>query len=278
MKLNSKTRKTGDWIQSKYQFRCKIQKIVDVPKTYFYGTDLIKIRRNLTKHNEFVMKPNHLSRGIGIRVLKRDGDFWIDINGEKLTLKDLVDECAVMMRVKRYKGVKAILIEEKINTHPKLNPNGFADMRFIYYYDRFLWCTGRFGNKSSKGYGNTNRGATFGSYIAGKHVSDSRFITSGKVPKEIPFFDEMVLTGQKVSKLFGYVFMSVDMTVDCQGKIKVIESEQMPQIQYYLTDFGVDWINKIIGKNKKIDPNPIKIKKSTKGLSSYFPIKVRKAK
>jgi len=270
-RLNNRTKKPGDWIQSKYQFKDKIQNYVTVPKTYFYGNDITKITESLTKLNEFVLKPNHLSRGIGIRVLKRQGNDYLDRNGDVLTLQDLLDECKVMIHLKRYKGVQGIIIEEIITTHPTLNPNGYADIRMIYYRNRFLFCVGRFGNKKSSGYGNTNRGSNYGSYIGGIHVNDGKFITSGEVPSKIPFFNEMVLEGQKVTRMFGFAFMSVDMTVDVNGRIIIVESEQLPQIQYYLSPTGVRWLREIMDKDFKIAPRQ---NNRSHLLSAYFPVKV----
>ena len=272
--LNKGTRKTGDYIQSKYQFRLKASKVAKVPKVYYYGTDLQKIRNVIMTLDEFVLKPNHLSRGIGIRILKRDGNKFIDPNGDVLTAKDIVDECAMIIRLKRYFGMKAVLIEENITTHPKLNPNGFADIRMFYFKNRFLFCIARMGHKHSNTYGNTNRGASWGAVLNGKFVRDDRFIQSGNIQGSLAFFDQMALTGQKVTSTFGIIFQTIDMTVNTKGEVLVLESEQMPQIQYYLTNKGVDWLDKMTGTPLRIEGSRLK---DRRGLSKYFPGKVRRS-
>lgn len=275
--INSKTQKRGDFIQNKYSFRKKVSGKVLTPEIYYFGTNLIEIKKKMMQLDEFVMKPNHLSRGIGIRVLKRENDKFVDINGDVLSVDDLIDECKIIINKRRYGTTRAIILEKVIHSNKKFNCIGIADIRMIYYKKRIIFAVARIPSKKSMGYGNIVRGANWGAVIGGVYMSDDRFnhptINHGK----LPFWKEMVSAGETVTKLYGITFQAVDLTVDESGKVIVIESERMPQIEYYLSDQGVDWIQKVIKSNIKL-PLIVNRKKITKrGISRYFPknVKVR---
>lgn len=274
--VNRNTRKAGDFVQSKYQAREKFKHLVQTPKIYYYGSDMDRISKTIMTLKKFVMKPNNLSRGLGIRILTRDGELFTDDSGEVLTLQDVVDECKILSVAKRYKGRQGILIEEFIQSHPKLGAYGYADIRCIYFKDHILFVVARLSTESSSGYANTNRGSAFGSYIGGKLVKDGRFVIKGDLPDVLSFYDRMALAGQSVCKTYGYCFLSVDMTVGLDGKVVVMEVEQLPQIQYYLKQPGVKWMTKEIGADRIRFSNPLlkpRSKRTSKGLGvpmSYF--------
>lgn len=261
-RINRRSGGRGDVIQSKYQYRKKIQVIVNVPKTYYYGANLVDIRNAILKLDKFVMKPNHLSRGIGIRVLEKVGSKYHDLNGDILTVDDLIDECAILIKLKRYKGIKAIILEEKIGSHASFKSYcsgpGMSDIRCIYYRNRFMFGVARFPTKSSGGYGNIIRGAAFGFFLSGGRFINSGYFQISTIKKGIlPNFKNLNSAGIAVSQLFSCDFISVDMTVGVDGKVYVIESERLPQIEYYLTDKGVRWMLKSLRQRRKI-PRHIK--------------------
>lgn len=275
--INAATRRKGDFIQSKYQYRQKIQMAVRTPKVYYYGGNLKAIRDTLLTLDEFVMKPNHLSRGIGIRVLTRDGETFYDTNGDVLTVDDLMDEIRILLALRRYKGARALLLEERIKSHKSFGSNGMADVRFIFFRKTPLFCIPRISNAESGGYGNTARGAKWGAVIGGVYVNDKRFLSTTIKTGKLPFYSKMVAAGKKVTSLFGMAFMSVDMTVNEAGEVVVLESEALPQIEYYLTDKGARWLMRRLG-TRGIKMRTTKRLKRRGSLSKYFKGRVRVAK
>ncbi len=256
-RLNFLTMGIADGTHSKIFFKKKIGRVVRTPKTFYCGRDLKAIRKEIFRHTSFVLKPNHLSRGIGVRALERKGTGFVDINGDVLSADSLVDECKVILQLKS-KGHKGFLIEERIRSHPVFSTTGMADIRVIYYRKDLLFAVARMPSIKSQGYGNIIRGADWGIVLeGGEYTQDDRFQKGTLLNGRLPCFDLFVAAGKKVTELFGIVFQAVDMTVNEDGEVVVMESEEMPQIEYYLTPRGVDWISSIItddlSRKSKID-------------------------
>ena len=252
LKLNARTRNANDYIQSKHHFKQKVKNFVTVPKTYYIGNDLEAIRRHLLTLDEFVLKPNHLSQGIGVRLLNRIGNVFNDINGDVLTIDDIIDECRILLGVQRFQGDREIMIEERIRSHPDLIGlrDGIADIRMIYYRKNFLMCIARFPSDKSNGYGNVSRGADLG-YVFndGYFVDDIRFKNATIHHGKLPHFDNLANTGRKVATLFGIAFQSIDMTIIETGEVIVIESEALAQLEYNLAPQGIDWLNSVMARD-----------------------------
>lgn len=254
MRMNRRARRRDDVIQDKYKFKLKVQDVVTVPETYSfeYSSDIVTL---LSKVDEptFVLKPLHLSRGIGIRTLTRDGDVFRDINGDVLTMTDLKVEAGAMYKQQRLKikSINGIMAEQRLMSHDSLqwySAAGIADLRFMYYNKKFIMGLGRFPTLVSGEYGNIARGAKWGMFDALGRFSHHENYRSREIPngKKLPFFKEMKEIGEKVVNEFGYIFQGVDMTVSRDGTVYVIESERTPQLEKYLTKEGVDWMWGII--------------------------------
>jgi hypothetical protein len=248
--LNRAHTRKGDFVQSKIGFKEKVEKFVNVPETILYTKNLDDIDECVRRLSEFVFKPNHLSRGIGIRVLNRVGNRLVDMNGDRLAINDLIDEASALMKVRRgKKNIRGILFEKRIfpnesTKHPEYDGDGITDVRIMYLYDKFLFSVVRFPSTESNGYGNIIRGAKWGAIMdtSGEFVVDTRIQRTDVVDGFFPFFDELVTTGKMVTKMYELPFQSVDMTVDESGNIIVIETERLPQIEYYLTQEGIKWM------------------------------------
>lgn len=64
--------------------------------------------------DEFVLKPARSSFGIGVEILARDGDGFVDANGRAWSLEQLHDELAFSSKF------KAFVLQERISSHPAL--------------------------------------------------------------------------------------------------------------------------------------------------------------
>lgn len=254
LRTNRKARRNDDVIQDKYKAKLKMSKVANVPETFFieYSPNISTHLDNL-RESTFVLKPNHLSRGIGVRTLTRDGDKYRDICGDVLTKNDLLAEAEASYKQQRLniKIIKGIMAEERLVSHDDLqwfSASGIADIRMIFFKNNFIMGLGRFPTLASGEYGNMARGAKWGIFDSlGRFRHDSRFqskqIQNGK---KLPFFAEMKSVGQKVVEQYGYVIQAVDMTVDRKGDVYVIESERTPQFELYLTTEGIDWMWAIV--------------------------------
>lgn len=275
IKANNIKRKADDYTQNKYYFKQKIKDIARVPVTYYFGDDLKAIREVLLSLDEFVIKPNHLSLGIGIRVLNRHGEKFTDINGDILTIDDILDECKVLLELKRLNTDRKIFLEERIKSHPAFNTYDgcMVDLRMYYYRNMFLWCTARMPTSDSRGYSNRSRGASV-SYVSndGNFVNDQdeRFQKGEIRTGKLPFFEKLVLTGQKVTELYGIVFQTVDMTMNEKEEVVVIESEQLPKIEDTFTPYGVEWLNSIIAKDLNVGELKYRMLHSIRRISNYI--------
>ena len=257
-RINRLYKRPNDYTQCKYYIKEKIKKDVKVPHTYYYGDNLELLRNEIRKRDEMVIKPNHLSQGVGIRVLTKmnDGKYQ-DINNDILTIQDIIDECKIILNIKRLNAKRKIIVEERIRSHSFFGTNNgtIADIRMIFYDKNFLWANMRVPSSSSGGYSNLSRGADV-SYVSddGDFVdsNDERFQKRFYRKGKIPFFKDLVDTGKKVSNLYGLKFQTVDMTVNDKGEVLVIECEELPQIETSLTPKGADWLNSIISKDIEI--------------------------
>lgn len=250
LSLNRKSRRLHDVIQNKYVFKEKVKNIVNVPETYFieYSPN-IKEKLLSVPVDTFVLKPNHLSRGIGIRTLTKVGDEYRDINGDVLRMDDILAEAKACYEQQRLniQMIKGIMAEQKITSHPDMrwySQDGIADIRMIYVRKKFVMGLARFPTQESGSYGNIARGAKWGIFNSlGRIEHDTRFKSKQiENNKKIPFFVEMRDASQKVINDYGYIVQAVDMTVDEDGKVYVIESERTPQFELYLTKEGIEWM------------------------------------
>lgn len=272
--LNTLTIKTGDYVSNKCLFKRKIEGIAKVPRVYYCGRDLGTFRTYLAQLEEVVMKPNHLSRGIGVRVLKRNGDLFTDINGDTLTISDLANEAEILLGLGKYKGGSRIILEERIRAHPDFDVDDIPDIRMIYYRNKFLFCVARMPSRESQGYANISRGATCGIVLnSGRYINnDARFQNNSILSGELPFFEDLVSTGKRVTQVFGIAFQSVDMTVNERGDVVVIESDSLPQSisDDRLTLQGIDWLNAVMGNDLNINPTKYLLISNWKKVQTQF--------
>lgn len=275
-RINKQSCKPQDFIQNKYHFSQKIKHVVKIPEIYAYTTYPEKVGKWLEKETDitdFVIKPNHLSRGIAIRILTRiEGNKFLDTNGDILTAQDIVDECTAVVKLRRYKGVPSIIIQERVRSHADFGTEGMVDARFVFFDGRFLFSCIRIPTPESGWYGNIHRGSQYGFAVSKNYVgTDNRFFPAPIKTGVVPFFDEMVLAGQRVCELFGLRFQAIDMTVDESGEVVVIESERSPQLHYYLSDTGVRWLlTEIRARPQSQTPLRNKNKKKRFGIPELY--------
>lgn len=234
---------------NKEQFKGRLRRNgIKTPETYLFierAEDAPKVIERIKELGlqEFVIKPNHLSQGRGIVVLKKrskrgyeepDGTLWY--------LTDIEDKVASLLDTTPSVN-KGLLLEERIHTHPDLNrwnpyPETIIDIRTYC-----LWSVVQFGkmripSKASRGLANTGRQGIAMHISDEGVVGDVGFMTNtvDKHPEmginlkgeKVPFWDKIELTAIRVSKCFHLKFHSADLTIDENGDCVVCEGEAIP--------------------------------------------------
>lgn len=209
---------------------------------------------------EFVIKPNHLSQGRHVYVLKKNYDEYLDpkrpddgyiprytyteIDGTKRNKKYFREVAKSILHGHRIGG---LMMEEVIHSHPDYtkwqgNP-GIADLRAYVLYDSFLYGKLRLPTKKSSYYGNTGRNA-FACFVNSDGVIDETDLMDNvgivhpdtKINlkgEKLPFWDKMYSMIISVAKLFRIPFHSVDLTIEENGMACCIESERIPYLSHF---------------------------------------------
>lgn len=130
--------------------------------TYFY--ELRDLEKQLSRYNEFVIKPASGRGGGGILVLKeRHPDGWLTMSGRLITVQDIKKHIAdILFGVYSFSLNDQAIIEERIKQHEavdKLSPQGLADVRVILHLDKPALCMIRIATKNSNGTANLHQGA-----------------------------------------------------------------------------------------------------------------------
>jgi len=246
-------REASGLVWDKHAFKAMAALEGRVPRTILLTADPEELAMCLASVDagySLVVKPNHLSQGVGVRSLVARGDGrFADISGETLSIQDLVDEAEACRRLRRgpCRSAPATLVEECIVSHEAFDPwmeveEAMADVRMLYLFGKFKCCYARFPTRASRGYGNYSRGATFGGTFGdGVFVGDPRFSLNMICDGELPFFREMRERGSRVVTRCQLPWQAVDMTVDQDGEVVVVESETMPQL-ICLSEEGIEWL------------------------------------
>jgi hypothetical protein len=251
--LTRENRRMSGLVWDKHAFKAVAALEGKVPRTILLTADseeLAVCLATIDRGFAFVVKPNHLSQGVGVRSLEGLGaGRFADISGEELSIEDLVDEAEACRRLRRGPcgNPPATMVEERVVSHEAFAPwmeveGAMADVRMLYLFGRFKCCYARFPTRESRGYGNYSRGATFGGTFGdGVFVGDPRFSLNMICDGELPFFREMRERGSRVVTRCQLPWQAVDMTVDREGEVVVVESETLPQL-ICLSEEGIEWL------------------------------------
>lgn len=203
----------------------------------------------------FVIKPSRGYGGEGIIVFKN----WYGLEGETISGQVINVKQLESHLLDIFDGVYSLqylpdkpFIEERIIPHPffkKLSPLGLPDIRVIVFNKVPVMAMIRLPTQESKGKANLHLGAL------GVGIDLSTGITTHAVVHDkpiiffpgtkykirgikIPFWDDVLMTAiktQVVSKL-GYV--SSDMIIDDQDKIKVLEMNARPGLSIQIANLA----------------------------------------
>jgi len=265
MKINEIQRgfqKEGEMFYNKSAFKeFMIKNRIKSPQTYGYMTNMTQWDDFWSKQKdlkEFVFKPNHLSQGKFIHVMKRIDDKLVEHNGAVHDEPYFKSVAQTIMNGRHvYKG---IMLEETVHSHPDLKKwygveEGIADMRLYALYDKILYGKLRLPAKRSGYYSNTGRdapafhinvdGIVDNSYMMDNTITIHPDTNKNFKGEKVPFWDKFYQTGLVVAKLFKIPFHSIDLTIDETGEATVIESEKIPFLGHYTVKGAVEMLNLI---------------------------------
>lgn len=240
----------GKIFYSKIKFKeTLIKHRLKVPETYSYirsMNDWDSFWAAQEGLEEFVFKPNHLSQGRNIFVLKKDKEGNLVEPDGVIRTPDYLQKIAGRMLNGNH-AMRGLLMEEVIHSHRSFvefyENDGIADMRMYMLYDVPIFGKLRLPTKASNYYGNTGRNAAayFVSSTGEIEETDlfnncSKYHPDTKkmiVERECPYWKQMSDMGVAVAKIFNVPFHSVDMTVNQDGEVVVIEAEKIPLLSHF---------------------------------------------
>lgn len=180
--------------------------------------------------NQFVLKPNLGFGGEGIIPIsgKKDG-YWITVNGEKITKKQLLDHIIDILdgrfSIANFSDIaffeQLIIPDDVIGAFAY---EGLPDVRIIVYNLVPIMAMLRLPTKESKGKANLHQGAIGvgidmgtgkATFIAKKNKIIDEVPGLGKVDNlVIPYWDEILLIASKIQLVTNLGYLAVDVAID----------------------------------------------------------------
>jgi alpha-L-glutamate ligase-like protein len=222
---------------------------VPIPQTHFaygYFYELRNLKADLEQHSDFVIKPASGSGGGGIVVIAgKQGENWVSIGGTQYTLQDLRKHISdIIFGVYSFGLQDQAVIESRIEQHPAidaLSPFGLADVRLILCRHEPVLAMIRLATKASHGTANLHQGAigvgvdiatgttryaTFNGDAVQIHPDSQALL----IDRKIPYWNEVLQTGEKVARAVPLKYIGVDIAVSDSGP-RLLEINARPGIE-----------------------------------------------
>ncbi len=230
---------------------------IPVPKT-LYVVDSPKVLKGweneLSSFDNYVIKPNRGFGGNGIKLITRVEDTFYS-SGEELTIDDISFHIQQI-----YNGAFSIdntsdtaYFEETITNHPALSQftlegqDGITDIRIIYQDNIPVMAMLRAPTKESDGKANLHQGGIgigidLQTSMTTNGCHKNNFITHHPDNKielkgcEVPFFQEMLEFGAKISDIVNLGYIGVDFVCDVVHGAMVLEVNARPGLNIQLAN------------------------------------------
>ncbi len=222
---------------------------VPIPQTYFaysYFYELKNLKTNLEQYNDFVIKPASGSGGGGIIVIAgKQGENWVSVGGTQYTLQDLRKHISdIIFGVYSFGLQDQAIIESRIVQHSDidmLSPFGLADVRLILCRHEPVLAMIRLATKASNGTANLHQGAigvgvnihtgiTQHASFKGEAVQVHPDSEAPLVNVKIPYWVDILQTGEKVARSVPLKYIGVDIAVSESGP-RLLEINARPGIE-----------------------------------------------
>lgn len=235
---------------NKLQTKEIVQKLdVPTPQTYFvysYFYEMRNLKSDLEQHSDFVIKPASGSGGGGIVVISgKQGDNWVSIGGTVYTLEDLRKHISdIVFGVYSFGLHDQAIIESRVIQHTEvaeLSPYGLADVRIILCQHEPVLAMIRLATTGSNGTANLHQGAigvgvNINSGVTQHATEKRKEITQhpdsgvNLLNRQIPHWDTILETAEKVAKAVPLKYIGVDIAVSTSGP-KLLEINARPGIE-----------------------------------------------
>ncbi len=205
---------------------------VPLPKTllnYSSFYELRNLEEELSKYNEFVIKPSHGAGGGGIIVVvDRNEAGWISAGGKQYSLEQIKTHITdIIFGVFSFGLSDTAIIEERLIQHKEfseLSPFGLADIRLIVHHHQPVLCMSRIPTKKSDGRANLHQGAIglgidIESGITTHAILEDDSITHHPdtnvqlIGKQIPFWPRIVEISQNAATAVPLKYLGVDIAI-----------------------------------------------------------------
>ncbi|MBI2851564.1 MAG: hypothetical protein HYX84_00460 [Chloroflexi bacterium] len=222
---------------------------VATPRTYHVVHDFTDMRLIPAFPDEFVIKPNSGMGGIGIILLRREGNLFVNPSGEPYSSSELKLHVRKILdgEFSGFIERDQAIIEERIFPSPDLRFQnkeviGLPDIRVFCCHFSPVMAMLRYPTLKSKGRSNLARGALgIGIDMATGRITH---VNSKKERKEftfkeigippsfvVPKWNEIKEIAQTCAKLTNIEICGVDIVLDRENKVIVLENNGRPGIE-----------------------------------------------
>lgn len=196
---------------------------------------------------EFVIKPNCGSGGVGIMVLKKEKDLFVDPSGQKHSLTEIKKHVRKILdgEFSGYTHADSAIIEERLAPSRKIifkHSVGLPDIRVFCVNFKPVMAMMRYSIKKTKGRANLSLGAIGLAIeietgkISNVHVKKGALKMTTKdlgIPFDFVFpkWKEILSISIKASKISGLVICGIDVILDANDQVLVLEINGRPGIE-----------------------------------------------
>ena len=214
--------------------------------SYRYFYELYNLESDLSRLEEFVIKPSNGSAGNGILVIVgREEGVWLGISGRRYDISALQRHISdIIFGVYSFDNQDAAIIEERVVQHPKINQlfdRGLADVRLIMFQHQPVQAMSRVPTIASDGKANLHQGAvglgidlktgcSSDAMLKGTAISHHPDSGAPLLGVEIPFWDEIIYHATRTAEAVPLKYLGIDIAIGEQGPV-LLEINARPGLE-----------------------------------------------
>jgi alpha-L-glutamate ligase-like protein len=269
---------------------------IGVPTPEVYGvvaahSQLRRLGKLLSRHEEFVLKPNRGSAGRGVLVVTgRSGAAYVRHNGQHLTLEHIRQHLSDLLSGMYSLGGRPdqAIVQERVHLHPAFGPiayKGIPDVRVIVYRQEPAMAMLRLPTRASNGRANLHQGGIgvgvdLASGFTHHAVLRNRFVLGHPdtgVPvlgRRVPFWREILNLSRRVAEAVGMGYLGVDIVVDADRGPLLLEANARPGLAIQIANArGLLPRLEEIDARKRVPPSARRLALPNRALPTEEPLR-----